>query len=855
MKNIFTHRVVYFLLLGAKTKQPQMKKLLLFIFLLGIFQHSVAQDDCQEIVQTISSTSTPPTFEVDANTGNTLIYYDLCMGDSLTLIANASFPENETSYTQTIESTEFTWFVNETETTTGLEYTQTYNESGGFIISLIAEDANGCATLIPFEVFVRVSIEPTISLSASPSSICPDVQATIGTSAQSSDINVNINYQTGDWESGICEDEFSDPLYLPDGSGETYSTDITLGCFGEEQTLTDVNDILSIDVNMEHSYSGDLDIYITAPNGVQVQLFAQAGGGTWFGEATDGDATETNPGVGYDYGWSMNPTYNGTMAEGITGGNTVTDPSGGFGNILAPDIYLPLQSLDALIGTPLNGVWTITIVDNLLIDNGWIFSWGLSINADIIPSYWNYENFIVGEFWQDHPTITSTDGSSITIFPTNPGPQTYTYEIVDNFGCSYTEDLNINVTTHVHATANTTNDICGSNSGEINLSISGGTPNYSVEWNGGSLTGQNIFNVSPGTYNYQITDAIGCIFEGTESIETEDIVLEFSPSTSPDICDAGVGEITINHLNGYAPYSYLWNIDNPNSATASNLSEDTYIVSVTDNYGCEGFISVELDNEDVVLEFDYTSEADHCEQGIGNATVIPLNGVWPYAYTWEDDFPDNATIYNLTDGSYDVFVTDQYGCEGETSVEVENIPEPTAYFESTFDTVVHTSGLVGFINLSYSEPTTTIVASNWSFGEGSFSTEFQPQNDFHEVGNYIVELTVTDSEGCTNSYYSEIVSKHDYLFWPPNAFSPNGDQQNDLYKPVIQNFIKESYELYIYDRWGKLAFHTANYDEGWNGVRQDNGIEAEQGTYTFLVRFNTTKNIIEEKTGSLILFR
>ena len=69
---------------------------------------------------------------------------------------------------------------------------------------------------------------------------------------------------------------------------------------------------------MQHSYMGDLDIFLTSPNGVQVTLFEQHGGSTWLGQATDGDASQILIGVGYDYGWSMNPEYNGTMANAIT---------------------------------------------------------------------------------------------------------------------------------------------------------------------------------------------------------------------------------------------------------------------------------------------------------------------------------------------------------------------------------------------------------------------------------------------------------------------------------------------------------------------------------------------------------
>jgi len=95
-----------------------------------------------------------------------------------------------------------------------------------------------------------------------------------------------------------CNDEFTETLFIADGSGVSSSAELNIDCFEPEAVLSGVNDILSLYVNMEHSYSGDLGMYITAPNGVQVQLFAQSGGSTWFGEATDFDATATNPGEG-----------------------------------------------------------------------------------------------------------------------------------------------------------------------------------------------------------------------------------------------------------------------------------------------------------------------------------------------------------------------------------------------------------------------------------------------------------------------------------------------------------------------------------------------------------------------------
>jgi gliding motility-associated-like protein len=817
--------------------------------------------NCQEIEHYITSSSHSQTIEVNETTGDTTIYYDLCIGEELTLVANATFPENNTGYNQTLATTEFTWFVNETEIGTGADYTETYTNSGGSIVAIISEDVNGCENLQEFPVYVRVSTGTSLNLSASPSTLCPNVEIQIGKNP-TSDVNINVDYQTGEWGSIECEDEIAEPTFLPDGSGDVYTTSIELECFGEGQTLTDVNDIISIDINMEHSYIGDLDIYITAPNGVQVQLFDNEFSGfggydTWLGEATDDDITQTNPGLGYDYGWSMNPTYNGTMEQAITNGNTtiVTSSNSITGQALNSGIYLPIENFNALLGTPLNGEWTITVVDNLEIDNGWIFSWAITINEQVIPSYWEYNNFIVDEYWAENPTIVTSNGTDITIFPTTPGIETYSYIIEDNFGCTYTEDLNLTITTPVEATATITNDICGANSGEINLTINGGTPNYNVDWNNGQLFGQNIQNVEANTYDYTITDAIGCQFMGSEEVVTETIELEFTFDKTNDICDDEIGQITILPTNGYPPYNYNWNFNNPDSPTASGIGEGSYIAVVNDRYGCEGLSIASIENEELEILLEYTSEFDHCDQDIGSATITPLNGLAPYSYNWDNGFPDDATAYNLNDGEYDVIVTDVHGCEGETTIEIVNIPGPTAYFETDYDTVVYNNAVVNFANYSTSDPTITIASNYWSFGEGTFSLEQEPSTDFNQVGLYVVELTVTDTKGCTDKYYKEVVSKPEYLYFPPTAFSPNGDNKNDVFRPILKDISEDSYELYIFNRWGAVVFKTKDINQGWDGTSLDKMTPAMQGLYTFKLLFNNYNAGLQTKTGTFVLLR
>ncbi len=88
----------------------------------------------------------------------------------------------------------------------------------------------------------------------------------------------------------------------------------------------------------------------------------------------------------------------------------------------------------------------------------------------------------------------------------------------------------------------------------------------------------------------------------------------------------------------------------------------------------------------------------------------------------------------------------------------------------------------------------------------------------------------------------------------PNAFSPNGDGNNDLFTIIysgnydIQNFS-------IFNRWGEIVFTTSNINEAWNGKFK--GKDQEIGTYIYYLTLKDSKAILPEKkyTGNIMLIR
>ena len=745
--------------------------LLFFTILFSLTVYS--QDGCTEISPLIVSTSNSYILEAHPTSGEIHRYFDLCAGETLSLQAAPELSEN----------TSFEWLLDGVLESDNGEFEETFDDFGGHILTLISTE-EGCDAYSE-QVRIRVGTEPIINLLADPSTVCPGIVSSIGSDVNS-DLNFTANIETGGWESFPCQDEFAEETYLPDGSGVSYETSITLDCFGEDQILTNVNDIISVDINMEHSYMGDLDIYLTSPNGVQVTLFEQAGSSTWLGQATDGDASQELVGIGADYGWSMNPEYNGTMAAAISAGNTVEldnlntgEVFNSTGQSLISSTYLPVGDFNDFVGTSLNGNWTITVTDNLNIDNGWIFSWGITINQNIIPSSWSFDNYIVDEsFVTSNDNIVSYTNSSINIQP-EPGTHNYSYEVVDNFGCIFYEEIEITATSYINPSPIIVQEECGGLDGQIDLNISGGTPGYSISWNS-ELTGEIISDLPSGTYFYTITDDLGCEISGNETIQNIETGLTFDTEIFDDHCDQGIGEITLIPTNGASPYNFVWSHSNTNQDSTAN---------------------------------------------------------------------------NLIEGTYEIFILDNDGCEGYLSIDIDNIDGPTAFFNQNFDTVTYVDGIVDFLNFSSAAAQTELTSNQWSFGNGQFSNLESPSHNFNQIGNYFVQLTVTDNFDCTDSYIREVVAVEDYFIWTPSAFTPNGDGKNDLYIPKFHNIIEESFQFFIYDKWGKLVYETTDINTGWDGIRQDNGKIADNSSYSFMAKFITYRNQLQRKTGSFLLIK
>ena len=347
-----------------------------------------------------------------------------CLGDNLTFVGSGMFANGDD------QNAVYDWTFGNGDTATGQTVDYIYAASGGYEIGLTITDEFNCTSETVTQI-LQVATEPDFT-----GTMAADTEICLG---ESTDLTGVVNPVDFIVE---CTPPVAGTTFLPDGNGVSYETCIDVECFQEGQTLDNINDLLEICMNIEHSYLGDLLMQITSPSGQTVFLKSTAGvglggGSIFLGGPIDND-NNLDPGQGEDYCFTNTATqliYNGPTE------NNGTPP----GPSIVPGNYMSETPLSALLGTELNGQWCLTITDTLGSDNGYIFSWLLNFDPSIIPPDQSFTPVVTNEEWLADPTITATNGNLITVTPDAAGQKCYTYQAQDDYGCTYEEIVCIDV--------------------------------------------------------------------------------------------------------------------------------------------------------------------------------------------------------------------------------------------------------------------------------------------------------------------------------------------------------------------------------------------------------------------------
>ena len=342
-----------------------------------------------------------------------------------------------------------------------------------------------------------------------------------------------------------------------------------------------------------------------------------------------------------------------------------------------------------------------------------------------------------------------------------------------------------------------------------------------------------------GIYFVEVTDANGCVT--TDAVELfEPDVLAAESTVTPVSCYLGTdGAVAITQTTGgTTPYAaVVWNDPNMQvGSAATDLGAGTYSATITDANGCELVETFTLvEPPQMILEPGYLT--DTCGQGLGAAMVAVSFGTPPYTFLWKPDSADQATNYNLGVGSYEVVVTDANGCKDSVLSEVmDDLPYPFADFEYVIEGESVLDQVVQFINNSVGT-----IQWQWNFGDGNSSNDEDPRYSYERSGDYLVQLLGSNGF-CNDTAYQYVNIDPLLTVYIPNAFTPGEsdiirDGNNDYFYPQGEGIEEESYDMFIYDRWGGIVWQTGKFDKKWDGRHMSTLELVPTGTYVYQITF------------------
>ncbi len=543
------------------------------------------------------------------------------------------------------------------------------------------------------------------------------------------------------------------------------------------------------------------------------------------------------------YSWSpQNVTTN--TATAIGGGNytlTITDPSNNctsntvvvvFQNTAAPSITAVANSSITCTNTIVGVIGTSTT-------SGVSYSWSPSgsTSTSITVTGVGIQTLIVTD-----PSNGCTSVRTVTVYQI--GQFSASLTLLGNVKCN------------------------GASTGSVELDLFGGSGIYSVTiLNTNSFVGNlttfpsTVTTLAAGNNSIAILDTLsGCtqtVFVNITQPPALNLLLTLT--SQPEICEGEPVTMYTTLSGGVRPYTYQWlpiggtdsaiNIlAGPSSYTLLAYDANTCLVTAVKN------LTVHLKPQLGLLNPPAIICGSIC---VSFSLTAPQNATYVYNWSFTDinsvATPIQVNEYNPTIcftqvGKYncDLSIITPQGCSTQSLLPtfLKLYPKVKAayVYEPGSGNIIFDE--VKFINLSSGADW-----YSWYDENALFSDNMHPIYSFYEPGKFLVSL-IAANEGCSDTISKHIsISEATFMHFP-NAFTPNNDNLNDIWRPVFYGeYQGGEYELRIFDRWGKQVFWTVIPDNGWDGTFKEK--PCEDGVYNWRVKF-ITRSISHEKLRGII---
>ena len=345
----------------------------------------------------------------------------------------------------------------------------------------------------------------------------------------------------------------------------------------------------------------------------------------------------------------------------------------------------------------------------------------LSINGGTAPFAY---------IWSNGQTTQDVAGLSAGI---------YSVSVSDTNGCSATTSVTISQpNAPLTLTETHQNALCiSTQTGAIDLSVTGGTPGFIYLWNNG-VTSQDLNNLAAGSYAVTVTDANACTQSLTILITDPSNNLVLTETHQNVACFGGLtGSIDLTISNPNPITSIAWS-NGAGSEDISGIAAGNYFVNVADLNGCTSFLAVTITQPTAPLTANAAVSNVACfGQTNGGINLTVTGGTAPYVYTWTNG-STTEDIGNLAAANYSVLITDANGCTTNFSATITEPVSPIT--ASSIQTAVSCfGGNNGSIDLSVFGG---VAPYTYSWNNGATTQDLSSIT----AGNYSV--VIQDASGC-----------------------------------------------------------------------------------------------------------
>jgi len=416
--------------------------------------------------------------------------------------------------------------------------------------------------------------------------------------------------------------------------------------------------------------------------------------------------------------------------------------------------------------------------------------------------------------WIWTPNVSSTNSAF------NLPAGTYQIDITDAAGCQTTVNETLTAGNGpAIQNVNVTPSSCTSNTGSINITLTGGTLPYmySID-NGVTFVTTNIFNgLPPGTYDIVVMDANNCGNMTAVTVAGLGIPIINSVTTSNPACGTLNGSITINATSGVPPLQY--SIDGGTTFVTTNVFNNlpggTYNIVVEGSNGCSSSTIVFLTEDQAPTINSVTAIDQTCGLTNGLIAISVLGGTPPIQYSIDGGttFQTSSVFPNLMPGIYNIEITDANGC---TQTDIATVGASAATTIGLVTTADPTS-------CSASDGMITITATGgtpplqYSISNG---ISYSANNVFSNLSANTYNIVVQDANGCFDTTIVVLLDPNAPIIDNVIANDPSCGQSDGSIEVVVSS----GNPTYMYSIDNGVTFQPSNI---FNNL--------PPGTYTILI--------------------